>query len=422
MALLEDFRFAFRILAKRPWLTAMMVLVLAAGIGVNTTVFTLFNAVLIRGLPFPEGDRILFLESVNLARDGQGMLSSYPDFEDWRDGVREFEQLAAYSNTAFNVSDDSSAPERISATHVTANAFRLLRVEPILGRDFLPDEDSSDAADVVLLSHGLWQDRYGADPAIVGGTIRLDEKPRTVVGVMPPDFRFPTEAELWTPLIPGGDWRDRNSRWLGVFGRLAEEATPTSAQGELDLIATRIAQEHPDTNDDIGVRLLTGNERFNGGNIETMFLAMLGAVGFVLLIACANVANVQLTRAADREREISIRTALGAGRWRIVRQLFVESVALSTAGGMTGLGFSYVGVRLFDLATIEQRPYFIDFRFDAAVFGYLAGVCLDDGRPVRARAGVSCYAHQRERVLEGGFARADRRRGNATVRHGHGDR
>ena len=379
MAFVEDLRFALRILFKRPWLTAMMVLVLAAGIGVNTTVFTLFNAVLIRGLPFPEGERVLFAESVNLARDGQGMAVSYPDFSDWRDGSREFEGLAAYSNTSFNLSDDAAAPARFSGTRITANAFRLLRVEPILGRNFLGEEDRPGGPEVVLISHGLWQDRYGADDDIVGQTIRLDERPRLVVGVMPPDFQFPTNAELWTPLAVDEEAQTRDSRWLGVFGRLDDQATRASAESELTLMATRLAQEYPETNEGIGVQLLSGNQQFNGGNIETMFLAMLGAVGFVLLIACANVANVQLTRAADREREISVRTALGAGRWRIIRQLLVESVALSTAGGLVGLAFSYVGVHLFDLATVEERPYFIDFRFDATVFAYLAGICLITG-------------------------------------------
>ena len=366
-------------LAKRPWLTVMMVLVLAAGIGVNTTVFTLFNAVLVRGLPFPESDRLFFVESVNLKRDRQGMQSSYPDFLDWRAETRAFEDLAAYASSAFNLSDDAAAPERLSGVRVTANAFQALRVEPVLGRHFLPEEDQAGAGDVVLIGHGVWRDRYGSDPAIVGKTIRIDERPHTVVGVMPPKFRFPSNAELWTPLAADGDWLERDARRLGVFGRLAAGETRTSAQGELDLIATRLQQEYPKENDAVGVRVLSGNEQFNGGEIRTMFLAMLGAVGFVLLIACANVANVQLTRAADREREISIRTALGAGRWRIVRQLLIESLALSAAGGALGLALTVAGVRMFDNATVEQRPYFIDFRFDWMVFAYLAGVCLVTG-------------------------------------------
>jgi predicted permease len=379
MSLFEDLRFAFRVLAKRPWLTAMMALVLAAGIGVNTTVFTLFNAALVRSLPFPEGDRILFLESVNLSRGGEGMDSSYPDFADFRDETKEFESLAAFSTDGYNISDDATTPELLNGARVTANAFRTLRVKPVIGRDFAPGEDQPGADAVVLLSHGIWQDRYGADPAILGETIRIDEEPHTVIGVMPQDFRFPTESVLWLPLAPKGDWLKREFRGVAVVGRLAEGATLTSAQGEMDVIATRLRQEHPETNDGIGVQLLSGNEKFNGGQIQALFIAMLGAVGFVLMISCANVANVQLMRAADREREISIRTALGAGRWRIVRQLLIESVALSTLAGIAGLGLSLVGVRLFDIATAELRPYFVDFRFDATVFSYLALICLLSG-------------------------------------------
>jgi len=379
MSILEDVRFALRVLAKRPWLTAMMTLVLAAGIGVNTTVFTLFNAVLVRGLPFPDGERLLFLESVEVAEDQAGRAVSYPDFDDWREQTREFQSLAAYSNGAFNLSDDTSAPQRAPGTRISREAFGLLRMEPVLGRAFVDDEHAPGQGDVILLSHGLWRDRYGADPDIVGKTVRVDERSHTVVGVMPPRFQFPTEAELWLPLTEEAEEGKRDARWLGVFGRLADGATRDSAQNELKLATARLADQYPETNDGMSGRVLTGNERFNGGNIEMLFLAMLGAVGFLLLIACANVANVQLTRAADREREISIRTALGAGRRRIVRQLLIESVMLSTAGGVLGLAFCYVGVTLFDNATIEQRPYFIDFRFDGVVFAYLAAVCLATG-------------------------------------------
>lgn len=379
MSILDDVRFAFRMLAKRRGITAMIVAVLAVGIGANTAIFTLFNAVLVRGLPFPEGDRIYFLEASNRERSQSNLNASFPEYQDWREQTGQLEDLAALSNGGYNLSDDSAAPERVSGTRVSANAFRVLRVDPELGRHFLPAEDRPGGAAAVILSHGLWRDRYAQDPEILGRSIRIDGSPRTVVGVMPPRFRFPTEAELWLPLAADGDWLKRDSRWIKVFGRLAPGATRESAQGEMELIAERLEREHPETNESVSVRLLSGNEEFNGGNIEEMFLAMLGAVGFVLLIACANVANVQLTRAADRGREISIRSALGAGRWRIARQLLIESVVLSTAGGGLGLTLAYAGVRLFDAATIEQRPYFIDFRFDLTVFAYLAGVCLITG-------------------------------------------
>ena len=375
----QDLRFAFRVLGKRPWLTAMVVIVLAAGIGVNTTVFTLFHAVYIRGLPFPESHHVFFVESNDLTKDRQGMSSSYPDFADWRAETRAFDDLAGFARASFNLSDDSTAPERFGGARVTANTFHVLRIDPVRGRDFLPEEEQPGANRVVLISHGVWQDRYGGDPGILDQTIRIDGQPYTVVGVMPPGFHFPTEADLWLPLIVEGDWLKRDSRRLAVVGRLAETATLTDARQELDLLAHRLRQEYPATNKGIGVHLLSGNENFSGGQIRTMFLAMLGAVGFVLLIACANVANVQLTRAADRQKEISIRSALGAGRWRIVRQLLIESVVLAAAGGLVGLALSAFGVRFFDDATYEARPYFIQFTFDASVFAYVAAICVVTG-------------------------------------------
>lgn len=379
MTFLQDVRFAFRILGKRPWLTLMIVMVLAAGIGVNTTVFTLFNAVLVRGLPFPDGDRLLFVDSNDLPNDRDDLATSYPDFLDRKAGTTAFTDLAGYSGGEFNLSDDAAAAERREGSRITANLFSLLQVQPVVGRDFLPEEDQPGAKPVVLLSHGLWQERYGGSDDVIGQQLRVDEHPHTIVGVMPRGLRFPTDSELWMPLVAEGDWLDRDARRMGVVGRLVDGATRDTAQAELEVVSERLQREYPETNKTIGVNVLTANENFNGGNIETLFLAMLGAVGFVLLIACANVANVQLTRAADREREMSIRTALGAGRWRIVRQLLIESVMLAVAGGLVGLVFAYIGVRLFDDATFPFRPYFIDFRFDGVVFAYLGGMCVAVG-------------------------------------------
>ena len=208
----------------------MVVLVLAAGIGVNTTVFTLFNALYIRGLPAPDGNRVLFVENNNLTKNQQRMRTSYPDFADWRAEVRAFADLGGFSRAAFNLSDDSAAPERLGGARLTANAFHLLHVAPILGRDFLAQEDQPGANRVVLLSHGIWQDRYGGDAKIIDQTVRIDERLHTVVGVMPPGFHFPAKAKLWLPLVAEGDWLKRDSRRMGVFGRLADGATLASAQ------------------------------------------------------------------------------------------------------------------------------------------------------------------------------------------------
>ena len=380
LSLLADVRFAVRLLVKRPWITAMIVGVLAAGIAVNSAVFTLANAVMIRGLPFEDGDRILHLENNDLQRGRAEMRVSYPDYLDWRSQTRTFAELGAFRESEVNISDDSSWPERRDAAFISPNSFgMILRVQALIGRTFIAEEGQAGGRAVALLGHGAWQSRYGGDRGVVGRTVRIDGDPHTIVGVMGEGFRFPTSAELWLPLTPTADLRDRETRRLHVFGRLADSATPSSAQAEMNLIADRIAREYPESNEGVGAVVQTFNKEFNGGSLHTMFVAMLGAVGFVLLIACANVASVQLARAADRAREMSIRTAMGASRWRVVRQVLIESVMLATLGGSIGWALSWFGIQAFDRASVEYRPYWVNFTFDATVFGYLAAICVGAG-------------------------------------------
>ena len=378
MSLVQDLRFAVRLLLKRPGLTAVIVGLLAVGIGINSTVFTLVNAVLLRGLPFEEGERIVFLESMHTSK-GDDMRVSYPDFDDWRGQSKTFRRLAAFSNLNVNLSDDESVPSRYEGVRITADALRLLRVSPALGRDFLDGEDRPGAEKVVLIGWSVWRNRYGGDDSVLGRTVRLNEVEHTVIGVMPEGFRFPSDADIWTPLIREGELAGRGARRLGVFGRLADDVAIADASAEMNVIADRLARQYPDTNEDVGAAVLTFNEQFNGGEIRAMFLAMSAAVGFVLLIACANVANIQLARSIDRAKEISLRAALGAGRLRIVRQLLAESVLLAAMGGALGLGLAWFGIRGFDEATRVVRPYWIEFYFDARVFGYLVAICLATG-------------------------------------------
>ncbi|HEV3484097.1 MAG TPA: ABC transporter permease, partial [Vicinamibacterales bacterium] len=263
---------------------------------------------------------------------------------------------------------------------VTANTFSLLRQPPLLGRDFAPGEDRPEAAPVVILGHGVWKTRYGADPNVIGRVIKVNEVACTVIGVMPEGMQFPVNAEMWRPLINEGARQKRESRSMMVFGRLKPGVSRAEAQAEISAIAGRLRQTYPETNKDIDARLTTFNERFNGGPIRVIFLALMGAVGFVLLIACANVANKLLARSAQRSREVAVRFALGATRRRIVRQLLVESVMLSAMGGVLGLGLTYIGVQLFDRAVADTgKPYWIQFTFDPIVFGYLAAICLGTG-------------------------------------------
>ncbi|HEV3197936.1 MAG TPA: ABC transporter permease [Bryobacteraceae bacterium] len=379
MSFFQDIKFGVRRLAREPGFTAVVVLALALGIGVNTTVFTLVNAVLFRGLPFEQSDRVMFLSSNDHPKNRNDIGVSYPDFRDWRAQSKTFKGLAAFSQTGFVVSD-TNAPERYNGPRLTANAFALIGQKPMLGRDFLPDEDRVGAAPVCILGYTVWENRYGRDPNILGKNIRINDVATTIVGVMPKGMKFPLNADLWIPLVPMAEFEKREARDVQVFGRLADGVPLSQARSEMELIGRRLEKEYPKSNQGITPTVIPYNDEFNGNQIRLIFLVLLGAVGFVLLIACANVANLLLARSLARNREISIRTALGAGRWRIIRQLLVESVLLGLLGGAVGLLIAKWGVRMFDLAVANVgKPYWIVFRMDFTVFAYLGSVCVVTG-------------------------------------------
>jgi predicted permease len=379
MGLLQDLRYALRLIVKERWFAAVAVVALSLGIGMNATVFTLVNAVLIRGLPFHDSGRLYMLGAERAQGGPAGV--SYPDLQDWRAATRTFEGLAAFGFSDFNIADDSALPEQVRGNLLTSNAFKVLGQQPLLGRDFAPDEDRKGAERVVILGHTLWSNRYGADPDVIGRAIRVNAQPATIVGVMPPGMKFPTNADMWMPLVPTAEQERRSARGIGVFGRLGAGATRAAAQAEMNAVAGQLAAQYPDTNKEFPrVRVETFNERFNGGPIRVVFLALMGAVGFVLLIACANVANLLLSRSAHRAREIAVRVALGATRWRVVRLLLVESVVLGCIGGAVGLLLALVGVRLFDAAVQDVgKPYWIQFTMDYTVFAFLAAICILTG-------------------------------------------
>src|SRR4051812_18685984 len=376
----QDLRFAARLLIKDKGFTAVAIIALSLGIGVNATVFTFVNAVLIRGLPFHDPDRIVLVAS----RDARGRdrETSFADFQDLRAATRTFSTLSAFTGATMNISEEGRTPERFRGNYTSANTFAAIGQAPMLGRDFRPEDDRQGAGAVVILGNGIFKNRYGSDPSIIGRSIKINEVAATVIGVMAEGFKFPNNADLWMPLnqVPRLVEQKRDARNIDVFGRLADGVSLAQAQSEMETIARTLAGEYPDTNKGIGAHVMTFNERMNGGPIKLVFLSLMGAVAFVLLIACANVANLLLARSAARAREMSVRISLGASRWRIVRQLLIESVLLSIVSGLLGLALADIGVRLFDAATQDVgRPYWIQFTMDGQVFAFFAAICLGTG-------------------------------------------
>jgi putative ABC transport system permease protein len=380
MNLLQDVRFGLRMLAKTPAFTAVIVLVLAIGIGANTTIFTLVNAVLFKGLPFAHPEEVMVLNCTNHSQGHEHLPVSYPDYRDWKAQSKSFKDLAVFQGISVNLSDSSALPERFQGARVSVNAFGLIGQSPMLGRNFVPEDGKPGAPAVCIIGYGIWKSRYGGDSSAVGKTVRLNEVPTTIVGVMPAGMKFPVNEDIWIALVPTGDYEKRDSRSLLVFGRLGDGVSMAAARADMDTIAVRLEKEYGKTNQGVRAMVKPYNDEFNGGNIRVLFLALLGAVGFVLLIACANVANLLLSRSLARRREVSIRAALGASRWRVIRQLLIESILLGVAGGIAGLALSFWGVRMFDLAVANVgKPYWIKFTMDYTVFGYFAALSVTTG-------------------------------------------
>jgi putative ABC transport system permease protein len=382
MSIFEDIRFGLRTLLKNPGFTTVAITALALGIGVNATVFSLANAVLFKNLPFANSDKILYIVSSNPTKPRWWPAHSYPDFLDLKAQLKSFDAVGASTEVSANISDHTASPEGYHGARITANTFSLLGVKPVAGRDFSPSDEQAGAPPVAILSYKVWQNRYGKDLSVIGRTVRIDEEPTTIIGVMPARLDFPRETEVWKPLIPSADHKKRENRWFTVYGHIADHASLKSASAETGAIMQRLATEYPITNKEVGGRVIDYNEHFAGNEseIRIVFIAMLGAVGFVLLIACANVANLQLARAVSRMREISIRVALGAGRWRIIRQLLVESLMLSIAGGAIGWAIAFWGARTFDnVVSSLGKPEALDFTMDVRALLYLGAITIGTG-------------------------------------------
>ena len=342
--------------------------------------FTLVNAVLIRGLPFPDADRLYVLGVKRQTSTGGGEPISRPDLLDWRAGTKSYEGLAGFVRRI----DDRERRADVSGGHAGRLDHRQRASTCCASRCSSaaasgPATTSRAPSAVVILGHALWQSRYRGDRGVIGLPVRVNGEPGTVIGVMPPGIKFPTNAELWVSAIPLPDQIGRRDiRNFTVFARLKPGVTAAQAQAELDGVVKRLAAAYPASNKELTVGVVqTFNERFNAGPVRVVFLTLMGAVGFVLLIACANVANLLLSRSTARAREVAVRYAMGATRWRVVRQLLVESLLLAVAGGVIGLGIAVVGTRLFDRAVADVgKPYWIQFTIDGVVIAYLVAICV----------------------------------------------
>ncbi|MGH9837616.1 MAG: ABC transporter permease [Blastocatellia bacterium] len=390
----QDLRYGARMLMKKPGFTLIAVITLGLGIGANSAIFSVVNGVLLREAPYREPQRLVMVWADRPQLQAQTGISDFPvsaaDFADWRDQNQGFEQIAAFHSQSFNITGGGE-PEFLGGVRASANLFALLGIEARRGRVFLPEEDRAGNNRVVILSDGLWQRRFGSDPKIIGRTISLNNEPYTVVGVASPDFQFPRKAELpagfgfpgevslYTPLALTPEQRNNRGRdYLAVIARLKPQTRFEQAQAEMVGVAERLEQQYPDTNRNKSVRLVAFHQQVVG-KAQPALLALLGAVGFVLLIACANVANLLLARAAARQKEMAIRAALGAGRWRVIRQLLTESLLLAASAGALALLLAVWGVDLLRTILPDNLPRAGEIGVDVRVFGFTLVVSLLTG-------------------------------------------
>lgn len=384
MNILHDIRYAFRMLLRRPGFTVIVVLTLALGIGANTTIFSAIDAVLLNPLPYKDPERLMVVWETNKQLGPEVWDRNevtIGNFRDWRSRNQVFEQLGSLFYTDM-ILTGTGEPERIKSCVVTTNFFQVLGVQPQLGRSFLPEAETPGSPFTVIISHDLWRRLFNSDTSVINKSLTLNGHTVAVIGVMPPAFelQFPTSVhvDMWVPMIIGEGDLDRSNNFLYALGRLNHGVSREQAQSEMDLIAGQLQQQYPETNAERGVRVVPLHKQVVG-KVESYLYMLFAAVGFLLLIACANVAGLLLARVTARHREVAIRMAVGATRWRLVRQLLTESVILSVLSGILGLLFAYGGVKLLLTLTPSEVPRLHEIGLHVPVFLWTLAISIVTG-------------------------------------------
>ena len=372
--MLQDVRYGLRVLGKNPSFTAVAVLTLALGIGANTAIFSVVNAVLLKPLPYPDSDRLAVIWVTEPSGPGGLFPDTSPDFRDWQQQNHAFEGISAVTIAGATLTG-SGEPLQLNGLSVSPNAFQILGVQPQMGRNFSPDEGPTGHNHVVILSYGLWQSAFGGRKNIVGSKVTMDGEAYDVVGIMPQDLRFPNmwgrNPQFWTPItMDAPKWKtDRGNHWFWVLARIKKGVTLDQAAAEMVTISTRLAQQYPQSNTGVIARVKSLHRQLTS-NVSEVLWVLFTAVGFLLLIACVNVANLLLTRSVGRRREVAVRLAVGAGSGRLVRQLLTESVLLFLFGGVAGLAVGTTALHLLlRAAPIGYIPEVVSVHLDGRVFG-----------------------------------------------------
>jgi predicted permease len=382
----NDIRYAFRLMAKDVRLTAIIIVTLALGIAANSIIFSAVRAVLLRPLPYRQPDRLVQVWDSGPRSGGESDWVSFPDFRDWRAVNRVFEEIAAWRYATLTLSGGRE-PEAMLGMEVTDRLFAVLGVKPALGRTFLPGEDRPGRETVAVISHGLWQRRFGGDPGVAGSRVNIEGKPYTIIGVMPAQFRFPGSTpgdnyvvpiDLWIPMRTVPDLEERGSHNFWAVARLKKGVTLAEARANMNAVAANLARQYPGTNKDMGATVLRLQDHLTS-DVAPVLAILLAAVGLVLLLVCANVAGLLLSRAQARARELAIRASLGAGRGRLIRQVLTESMLLAAFGATAGLIVARFGASLLVKFGPANIPRLSEAAIDGQVALFTAAVALAAG-------------------------------------------